>query len=163
MQGWLPLGHGGSECFAIQGHDITRDLFPNAPDPGQEGFAEGTRVQHLEDPPESVMGGNAIREIQEGPEPGFLVVAKLLNALPLVNPGHRGQNRNHHDVEQKMALTSHLARIRQSRDVVGKTLGLGRHGRNSMVSHATLLPKVQTLIANWLDLLHLLREGARFY
>jgi len=61
MQGWLAFSHGSSEGLAVQGDDISRDLLPNVPDPGQKTFSEGFGIKQEEDPVEGVGTGNTDR------------------------------------------------------------------------------------------------------
>ena len=121
VQGRLAFSQGRPESLAIQGNDSSWDFLSDLPDPGQEAFAEGARLDHQEHPPIKRIGaGYAVRQGKEGRQPGLLTHAKPVAVLPTVGSAAFGQDGNEQDVEQDMSLPPDLPRVGQGCEMAGK-------------------------------------------
>ena len=150
MQSRLAFGQGRPESLAIQGNDIPWNFLPDIPDPGQEAFAEGARLDQQEYPIERIGTGDAVRQRKEGRQPGFLTLAKPVDVLPTVGSAEFGEDGNEQDVEQDMPPPPDLPRVGQSCEMACKAFGLGPHGLNLHgKGFATSSYKVQEFIKKY--------------
>ena len=77
---------------------------PATSEPAQarEAGLEGVRVDQHEDAPEGVVRGNAVRQLQEGLQPGQLAAAIERDVVPALGTGDHRADRNDQDVDQPM-------------------------------------------------------------
>ena len=67
MQGRLAFSQRRPEGLAIQGNDISWDFLSDIPNPGQEAFAEGARLDQQKHPIERIGAGNAVGQWRADP------------------------------------------------------------------------------------------------
>lgn len=70
---------GAAERFAIQGDNLPIADGGSSLDPGQKALLKLLGVGGSKDPPEGVVGRNAVGQRQEGMQPGLFGVAERLN------------------------------------------------------------------------------------
>ena len=107
--GRLALVHGGPHRLANQGDDVPGPLLADGLDPGLEAFSESLGVQEKENQVGRVRARNAMRQVEERQEPGFLGLSEPVDVLLTVGAAHHGKDRDQDDVEQFVALALHLA------------------------------------------------------
>src|SRR3954452_3979582 len=95
---------------------VDRDPLALGPDrqrlrPAGEAVLERVRVDQHEDPSERVVRGDAVRQLEEGLEPGPLAAAVELDVLPALGAGDHGADRDREDVDQLVIAPARLARI----------------------------------------------------
>src|ERR671916_584375 len=73
--------------LAVDRHHVALDLARQGPRPPREAGLERVRVDQHEDPPERVVRGDAVRQGQEGLQPGLLAAAVELDVLPAFRAG----------------------------------------------------------------------------
>jgi hypothetical protein len=69
-------------------------------DPAEEAPLEFVGVEPLEEAAEGVVRGDAVGQFQEGPQPGDLGVAEVLDVVPGVGPGDDRTDGDGDDVEE---------------------------------------------------------------
>src|SRR4051812_42219980 len=99
--------------FAVHSDYFT--LEPTRPGlhPLGEAPLEGVRVDQHEHPPEGVVRGDAIRQSQEGRQPGLLAAPIERDVLPALGAGDHRTDGDHQDVDELMIAPARLARILQ--------------------------------------------------
>src|SRR5215210_4814447 len=101
--------------FAVHGHHLTRDPTGPGLHPAGEAHLERVRVDQHEHPPEGVVGGDAVRQSQEGRQPGLLAAPIERDVLPALGAGDHRTDCDHQDVDELMIAPGCLARILQPR------------------------------------------------
>jgi hypothetical protein len=122
------FGNVALPAHGVQGDDVARHLLSDIPDPGQETLPEGLGVEQQENPVDGVAAGNAVRQLQEGPQPVFLELGEPVDVLPTVRAAQGGQDGNQDDVEKVVALPTSAARVRQIGQMVSQGTDFGPHG-----------------------------------
>src|SRR3954447_23479982 len=95
---------------------VDRDHLALGPDrqrlrPAAEAGLERVRVDQHEDPSERVVRGDAVRQLEEGLEPGPLAPPVELDVLPALGAGDHGTDRDREDVDQLVIAPARLAGI----------------------------------------------------
>src|SRR3954470_21541024 len=83
---------------------------------------ERVRIDQHEHPPERVVRGDAVRQGEEGLEPGPLAAAVELDVLPALGAGEHRADRDRQDGGQLMVAPARLARILEPREARCQTL-----------------------------------------
>ena len=102
---------GAAQFLTINGHHLGGEQFGQRADPAQEAGLELGRIETGKDAAKGVMGRDAVRQGQEGREPGQLPVAEGLNLNPVVCTTDNGTDGDHQDVQQLMALAAVNTRV----------------------------------------------------
>src|SRR5215210_7437572 len=99
--------------FAVHGHHLTRDPTGPGLHPAGEAHLERVRVDQHEHPPEGVVGGDAIRQSQDGLQPGLLAPPIERDVLPALGAGDHRTDCDHEDVDELVIAPARLAGILQ--------------------------------------------------
>src|SRR4051812_34466669 len=97
--------------LAINGDHLALKAGHERADPGREPGLKGVGIDEHEHAPERVVRGNAVRQLQERPEPGQLTAAIQRDVAPAFSTGNHRTHRNHQDVEQAMPDLTGAARV----------------------------------------------------
>jgi len=92
-----------AKALAIDGHELAAGELDHRGHPLLEAAFEGLGVQSGKDIAEGVVGGDAVGQVQEGPQPGELGPAILWHCGPAVGPGHHREQGDGEDIDQVVA------------------------------------------------------------
>ena len=114
--------------LAIDGHDLARQHLTNRGHPGPKALLERPRRQQREDPPEGVVGGDAVGQLQELSKPRLLGAPERRDTHPVVRAADHRRDRDHHHVDQLVAALARVARVLKGRKMArqGALQVLGR-------------------------------------
>ena len=127
----LALGpvEGASQRLAVDGDDLPLGRLVQGLDPAEEALLELVGVEPLEEAAEGVVRGDAVGQVQEGPQPVELGVAEVLDVVPGVGPGDDRTDGDGDDVEEFVEAGAVDAGVGQVGEVVGDGEFLvGGHG-----------------------------------
>ena len=102
---------GAPHGLAVDRHHLALEPDRQRLRPCREAGLERVRVEQHEDPPERVVRGDAVRQLQEGLQPGLLAAPVELDVLPALGAGDHRADRDCRDVDQLMIAPARLARI----------------------------------------------------
>src|SRR4051794_31415995 len=115
--------------LAVDRHHLALDPVRQGLRPAGEAGLERVRVDEHEHPPEGVVRGDAVRQGEEGPEPGLLAATVELDVLPALRAGDHRADRDREDVDQLMIAPARLTWVskpgearRQTFDHAGRLL-----------------------------------------
>src|SRR5262249_23767385 len=97
--------------FAVNGNVLEAHPIPDLLDPTHKAVLKGARIQLIEDTPEGVRRGDAMRQLQEPPEPRCALLGKQDNVTPAIAIGYDPADSEHQDVHQQMIRASFDTRI----------------------------------------------------
>ena len=92
-----------AKALAIDGHELAAGELDHRGHPLLEAAFEGLGVQAAKDIAEGVVGGDAMGQVQEGPQPGELGPAILWHCGPAVGPGHHREQGDGEAIDQPVA------------------------------------------------------------
>src|SRR3954451_21647513 len=120
---------GPADGLAVDRHHLALDPVRQGLRPAGEAGLERVRVDEHEHPPEGVVRGDAVRQGEEGPEPGLLAATVELDVLPALRAGDHRADRDREDVDQLMIAPARLTWVgepgearRQTFDHAGRLL-----------------------------------------
>src|SRR3954469_15089402 len=97
--------------LAVDDHHLALKAGHERAGPGREAGLEGPRVDQHEYAPEGVVRGNAVRQLQEGPQPVQFAAAVQGDVVPTLSTGDHRAHRNHQNVGQAMLDFAAAARV----------------------------------------------------
>src|SRR5918993_2160200 len=100
-----------SERLAIGGDHLALEASRKRASPGREAGLERLGVDQYEHAPEGVVRGDAVRQRQDGPEPGQLAAAVERDVVPALGTGDHRTHSDHQDVGQPVLDLAAAARI----------------------------------------------------
>src|SRR3712207_6347640 len=106
-----------SERLAIDGDHLALEASRKRASPGREASLERLGIDQYEHAPEGVVRGDAVRQRQEGPEPGQLAAAVERDVVPALGAGDHGADRDHQDVGQPVLDLAAAAWIRDRPEI----------------------------------------------
>ena len=109
---------GTAHRLAVDGHHLPRQRLRHPLAPLHEAFLEPPRVQSGEHLAKSVMGRNAVGQVQKGPEPFLLALAEHRHMNPRVGPTDDRANGYGDDVQQRVPLAPLYPRVFQFPKIV---------------------------------------------
>ena len=101
--------------LAVNGNHLAGRQHIHRLDPFQKAALKFRRVQGRKDPPEGVMRGNPIWQLQEPAEPFFLGLAKFGHFHPTIRATDHRANGDQDDVQQLVRFRAVNPGIRQGR------------------------------------------------
>ena len=103
-----------ADSLAVDRHHLTRDPAGQDCAHREKQASKSVRVDQHEDPPEGVVGGDAVRQGQKGRQPGLLAPPVERDVLPALRAGDHRADRDHQDVDQLVIAPARLARDPQA-------------------------------------------------
>src|SRR5690242_14388206 len=100
-----------ADGLAVDRHHLALDPGRQRLRPPREAGLERVRVDQHEHPPEGVVRGDAVRQGQEGLEPGLLAATVELDVLPALGAGDHGADRDRENIDQLVIAPARLARV----------------------------------------------------
>src|ERR1051325_9308536 len=97
--------------LTIDGHHLAFKAGDERAGPGREAGLEGLRVDQHEYAPEGVVRGNAVRQLQKGPQPVQFAAAVSGDVVPTLSTGDHRTYPNHQNVGQAMLDFAAAARV----------------------------------------------------
>ena len=95
---------GAAHALAVDGHDLTLGQFKGCLHPVPEALLEAGRVQPRANPPQRVVRGDPVRQLQEGAQPLLVEPAEEGDGHEAVGAADDGQHGQHQDVRQGVQL-----------------------------------------------------------
>ncbi len=111
--------------LAVEGDDLGGQDLCHRFHPALEAAPKLDGIEGGKDPVEGVMGGNAMRQVQEGGEPLRFGFSEQLDAIPALGAANDGADGDDDDTEQRVKLGSLDPRVRKLGKMVGKREGVG--------------------------------------
>lgn len=104
--------------LAIQAHLLARHIASQLGHEAGKASAKLLRVERAEDTPECVGARDAVRQLQEGPQPCFAHHGVVDDIVPAVCPADHRKHRDDDDVHQLMALGAIDSRVLQTGELL---------------------------------------------
>jgi hypothetical protein len=138
---------GAPHGLAVDRHHLALDPARQGLRPPGEAGLERVRIDEHEHPAEGVVRGDAVRQLEEGLEPGPLALPVELDVLPALGAGDHRADRDREDVDQAVVAPARLARVGEPREARRQTFdhlarspswrtGNGRHSLRSAADPA---------------------------
>src|SRR3954465_2740943 len=124
---------GAPDGLAVNRHHLTLHLTRQGLCPAREAALERVRIDQHEDPPERIVRGNTVRQVQEGLQPILLAAPVKLDVLPAFRASDHRTHRDDENVDQPMIALACYSRIGEPVET-----------RRQIFNHAARLPSPRT-------------------
>ena len=131
MHGALPGAAAAAQGLAVERDDFARQALAQTLGPKREGLGELRGVQRGENPPESVVAGDAVGQFEQPAQPLPLRFAKLLHVHEALGSAEQRADRDDQDVVKAMAFATDNPWVFELVEAMAEA---------GMVGHPKLLP-----------------------
>lgn len=131
MHGATARAAAAAQGLAVEGDDFAGQRLAQPLGPGREGLRKLRGIQRREDPPESVVAGDALGQPEQAAQPCALRFAELLHLREALRAAKQRAEGEDQDVAERMAFGALHPRVGELGEVFDEAAGVG---------HPKLLP-----------------------
>src|SRR3954467_9641379 len=129
----MAVATGAPDGPAVDRHHLALDLARQGLCPSRKTAFERVRIDQHEDPPERIVRGNTVRQVQEGLQPSLLAAPVKLDVLPAFRASDHCTHCDYENVDQPMIALACYPRIGEPVET-----------RRQTFDHAACLPSPRT-------------------